>query len=102
MTGQNHPAKVSINQLCHNLAYGTYLTSGNVYVALNSGEESRGTAMAVYSMFGNVSGIINPVVLGLIAENLGSRGALQFSTGMTLLGLVLVSYMAKKGEERTQ
>ncbi|TRO49137.1 MFS transporter [Candidatus Bathyarchaeota archaeon] len=84
------------------IAYGIYLTSGNVYVAQSSGEESRGTAMAVYSMFGNVSRIINPVMLGLIAETLGSGLALQFSTGMTLVGLILVLYLANRGpEERT-
>jgi MFS family permease len=81
------------------IAYGIYLTSGNVYVAMSSGEENRGTAMAMYSMFGNVSRIINPIILGLIAETLGPRGALQFSAGMTLLGLILVVYMARRGRE---
>lgn len=77
------------------IAYGVYLTSGNVYVALNSDEENRGTGMAVYSMFGNLSGIINPLILGLIAETLGSREALQFSSLMTLIGIVLVYYLAR-------
>jgi MFS family permease len=79
------------------IAYGIYLTSGNVYVAMNSEEEYRGTAMAVFSMFGNVSGIINPFILGLIAETLGPKGALQISAGMTLLGIILVYYMASRG-----
>lgn len=77
------------------IAYGVYLTSGNVYVASNSDEENRGTGMAVYSMFGNLSGIINPLILGLIAETLGSREALQFSSLMTLIGIVLVYYLAR-------
>ena len=81
------------------IAYGIYLTSGNVYVAESSGEENRGTAMAMYSMFGNVSRIINPMILGLIAQTLGPREALQFSTGMTLVGLILVVYMARRGSE---
>jgi MFS family permease len=81
------------------IAYGIYLTSGNVYVALSSDEENRGTAMAMYSMFGNVSRIINPMILGLIAETLGPREALQFSTGMTLVGLILVFYLARRGRE---
>jgi MFS family permease len=78
------------------IAYGIYLTSGNIYVANNSIEENRGTAMATFSMFGNLSGIINPLILGLIAENLGSRGALQFSTMATILGVILVYYIASK------
>jgi MFS family permease len=88
---------VSILLGIQGISYGIYLTSGNVYVAMNSEEENRGTAMAVYSMFGNVSGIINPVVLRFIAETLGPRGALQFSADTTLLGLILVYYMARRG-----
>ena len=74
------------------IAYGVYLTSGNVYVALNSDEENRGTAMAVYSMFGNLSGIVNPLILGLIAESFGSQGALRFAALMTLGGVAFVVF----------
>ena len=77
------------------VAYGIYLTSGNVYVASNSDEDFRGTAMAVYSMFGNLSGIVNPLILGLIAERLGVEGALQFSAFITLIGVLFVYYLAK-------
>jgi MFS family permease len=77
------------------IAYGIYLTSGNVFVALNSDEDYRGTAMAVYSMFGNFSGIINPLILGLIAENLGSQRTLQFASVFTLLGVGLVYYLGR-------
>ncbi|MBD3170959.1 MFS transporter [Candidatus Bathyarchaeota archaeon] len=78
------------------IAYGIYLTSGNVYVAVNSDEDYRGTAMAVYSMFGNFSGIINPLVLGLIAEKLGSQRTLQFASVFTLLGVGLVYSLGRK------
>jgi len=87
---------VSILLGLQGIAYGIYLTSGHIYIALNSREDYRGTAMAVYSMFGNVSGIINPLILGLIAEVIGTKGALQFSAGMTLFGLILVYFMASK------
>lgn len=80
------------------IAYGVYLTSGNVYVAANSDEEYRGTAMAIYSMFGNLSGIINPLILGVIAETFGSKGALQFSSVFTVVGLVIVYRLARNGD----
>jgi MFS family permease len=89
---------VSILMGVQGIAYGIYLTSGNVYIAQTSEEGSRGTAMAVYSMFGNLSGIINPLILGLIAENIGSKGALQFSSIMTLLGVFLVYFLAVKSD----
>jgi MFS family permease len=92
---------VSILLGIQGIAYGIYYTSGNVYVALHSDEEFRGTAMAMYSMFGNLSGIINPLILGLIAETIGSKGALQFSTVFTLIGVVLVYYLASSVEKNS-
>ena len=83
------------------IAYGVYLTSGNVYVANNSIEDNRGTAMATFSMFGNLSGIITPVILGVIAEILGPREALQFSTIATILGVILLYFIASKNSSRS-
>jgi MFS family permease len=90
---------VSMLMGAQGIAYGIYLTSGNVYVASNSNEQQRGTAMAMYSMFGNLSGIINPLILGLIAEAFGSRGALQFSTATTIIGVVLIYLLASRAHE---
>jgi MFS family permease len=87
---------ISVLMGLQGVAYGVYLTSGNVYVAGNSDEDNRGTAMAVYSMFGNLSGIINPLILGLIAETYGSQGALKFSSIMTLFGLLFVYILASR------
>ena len=87
---------VSVLMGLQGIAYGVYLTSGNVYVAGNSEEDNRGTAMAGYSMFGNLSGIINPLILGFIAETYGAQGALKFSSVITLLGLILVYILASR------
>lgn len=90
---------VSILLGIQGISYGIYYTSGNVYVALHSDEEFRATAMAMYSMFGNLSGIINPIALGLIAETFGSKGALQFSTLFTLVGVIFVYLLASNQEK---
>jgi MFS family permease len=79
------------------VAYGIYLTSGNVYVSEEAPEELRGTAMAVYSMFGNVSGMVNPLLLGIIAESYGGRGAMRFAAGFTVLGIAVVYALARRG-----
>jgi hypothetical protein len=55
--------------------------------------------MAIYSMFGNLSGIINPLILGIIAETFSAGGALQFSSIMTLVGIVFVYYLARSAEK---
>ena len=78
------------------LAYGIYLTSGNVYIAEESPPSQRGTAMAVYSMFGNLGGILGPLILGIIAETTNSSGALRFSAVATFIGLVIVYLMHKR------
>lgn len=78
------------------VAYGIYLTSGNVFVSEEAPEEQRGTAMAVYSMFGSVSGILNPLLLGVIAESLGGRGAMQFASGFTLVGIAAVYALTRR------
>jgi len=82
------------------VAYGIYLTSGNVYVAEEAPEELRGTAMAVYSMFGNVSGMVNPLLLGVIAENYGGKGAMRFAAGFTILGIAAVYALARRPIKR--
>ncbi|MFH0849387.1 MAG: MFS transporter [Candidatus Bathyarchaeota archaeon] len=81
------------------VAYGIYLTSGNVYVSEEAPEELRGTAMAVYSMFGNVSGMVNPLLLGVIAESFGGRGAMRFAAGFTVLGIAAVYALARRGTQ---
>jgi len=78
------------------LAYGIYLTSGNVYIAEESPPNQKGTAMAVYSMFGNLGGILGPLILGIIAETTNSSGALRFSAVATFIGLVIVYLMHKR------
>jgi MFS family permease len=78
------------------LAYGIYLTSGNVYIAEESPPNQRGTAMAVYSMFGNLGGIVGPLILGVIADTTNSSGALKFSAFATIIGLIVVYLVQRR------
>lgn len=86
---------VSIILGIQGLAYGIYLTSGNVYVTEETPPDQRGTAMAVYSMFGNMGGILGPLLLGIIAETTNAGGALRFSALVTLAGLIL-TYLVRR------
>ena len=87
---------VSVLMGVQGLAYGVYLTSGNVYVSEEAHKDHKATAMAVYSMFGNIGGIVGPVMLGVIAERIGVRGALQFSAAATVLGVALALMLAHR------
>lgn len=87
---------VSVLMGVQGVAYGVYLTSGNVYVSEEAPKDHKATAMAVYSMFGNIGGIVGPVTLGVIAERIGARGALQFSAAATVLGVALAMILAHR------
>jgi len=87
---------VSVLMGVQGVAYGVYLTSGNVYVSEEAPKDNKATAMAVYSMFGNIGGIVGPVMLGVIAERIGARGALQFSAAATVLGVALAMILARR------
>jgi len=87
---------VSVLMGVQGVAYGVYLTSGNVYVSEEAPKDNKATAMAVYSMFGNIGGIVGPVMLGVIAERIGVRGALQFSAAATVLGVALAMLLARR------
>jgi MFS family permease len=88
---------VSVLMGVQGIAYGVYLTSGNVYVSEEAPRDHKATAMAVYSMYGNIGGIVGPVMLGVIAERIGARGALQFSAAATVLGVALATALAQRG-----
>ncbi len=88
---------VSVLMGVQGVAYGFYLTSGNVYVSEEAPRDRRATAMAVYSMFGNIGGIVGPAVLGVIAERAGANGALQFSAAAAVLGVALALTLARRG-----
>ena len=89
---------VSVLMGVQGVAYGVYLTSGNVYVSEEAPMGRRATAMAVYSMFGNLGGILGPAALGVIAERMGAGGALRFSAAAAVVGVALAMALARKGD----
>jgi len=90
---------VSVLMGVQGVAYGIYLTSGNVYVSEEAPRDRRATAMAVYSMFGNIGGILGPAALGVIAERAGASGALQFSAAAAVIGVALALMLARRDSE---
>jgi len=87
---------VSVLMGVQGVAYGVYLTSGNVYVSEEAPRDRKATAMAVYSMFGNIGGIVGPAALGVIAERAGANGALQFSAAAAVMGVALALALARR------
>ncbi len=78
------------------IAYGVFLTSGNIYIADESPAEMRGTAMGLYNMFGSISSIINPLILGFLADTYGTKGAFQFTAIVAVVGMIAIYFLNKR------
>jgi MFS family permease len=77
------------------ISYGIYLTSANTYVTEVAPEGMEGASMGVFSTFSNVSGIVSPVVLGVVAEALGINATFRVSFGLAVVGLVILSVISR-------
>jgi MFS family permease len=77
------------------IAYGVYLTAGNAYVTESVPSEHRGTAMGIYSTFGNVSRIISPITLGIIGEAWGLKGILQTAAVVSITGSCVIWFLTR-------
>lgn len=69
------------------IAYGIYLTSGNVYVIEEAPEGMKGAALGMYSTFSNISGVISPVLLGAISARWNIRASFRVAATLALIGL---------------
>ena len=77
------------------ISYGIYLTSANTYVTEIAPEGMEGASMGVFSTFSNISGIISPIVLGVVAETFGINATFRVSFGLAVLGLVILSVISR-------
>ena len=75
--------------------YGIYLTSANTFVTEVAPEGMEGASMGVFSTFSNVSGIVSPIVLGVVAEAWGIDATFRVSFGLAVVGLVILSVFSR-------
>ena len=81
------------------ISYGIYLTSANTYVTEIAPEGMEGASMGVFSTFSNISGIISPIVLGVVAETFGINATFRVSFGLAVLGLVILSVISRANSQ---
>ena len=75
------------------VAYGTFLTAGNAFVAANSTPATRGTAIGVYSMAGSIGTTLSPILLGVVADMWGLQTVFVLTAGLTAVGLAVILYL---------
>jgi MFS family permease len=81
------------------ISYGIYLTSANTYVTEVSPEGLEGASMGVFSTFANISGIISPFILGVVADTWGIDTTFRVSFALAAVGLIILSLFSKIGFE---
>jgi MFS family permease len=79
------------------ISYGIYLTSANTYVTEVSPEGLEGASMGIFSTFSNISGIISPIILGVVADTWGISTTFRVSFVLAAVGLLILSIFSKIG-----
>ncbi len=87
MAQTDAPFLLGVLLLAEGIAFGTFLTSGQAYIAECSTPATRGTAVGVYSTAGSLGSTLSPVVLGMIAEIWGVQTVFRVTGALILIGL---------------
>lgn len=84
---------LSLLLILEGVAFGSFLTSGQIFVAQYSAVDTRGAAVGAYSAAGSLGSIFSPIVLGVVAD-LGGVQTVFWLTGLlVLLGIVVITYL---------
>ena len=86
---------ISVIMGLQGIAYGVYLTAGSAYVTESAPSDQKGTAMGIYSTFGNISRIVSPISLGIIGEVWGLRGVLQTAAVISIVGSGAIWFLTR-------
>jgi MFS family permease len=78
------------------IAYGIYLTSGNIYVTEEAPEGMKGAAIGAYATFSNLSGVFSPILLGAISERWDIRLSLRVAAALAIMGLIITMFVSRR------
>jgi MFS family permease len=88
MAQTDAPFLLGLLLLTEGIAFGTFLTSGQAFVAEFSTPATRGTAVGVYGTAGSLGSTLSPVVLGVIAEIWGVSTVFRVTGALIMIGLL--------------
>lgn len=100
MTAAQDVAALALLLVAEGVAFGTFLTVGQSFVAEHSAPETRGAAIGVYSMAGSMGSTFSPFVLGFVADAFGIVTAFRLTAVAVAAGLVVISVLYARGRRR--
>ena len=83
------------------VGFGVFLVSGQSAVAAAAARTNRGAAVGMFWMAGSVGDLVGPIVLGVIAQELGLIAVFQVTAGAVLVGAALVATLGALAERRS-
>jgi len=85
------PLVLTLLLILEGIGFGVFLVSGQTAVASAAGRSNRGAAVGLFWMAGSVGDLFGPIVLGVIAQELGLIAVFQTVAAAVLVGAVLVA-----------
>ncbi len=93
MTQAQSTTVLALLLVLEGIAFGSFLTSGQVFVSENSTPSTRGTAVGFYGTAGSLGSTVSAILLGAVAEMWGVRMVFQSLGIAILVGLLAIGYL---------
>jgi len=92
------PAALLLLLIAEGIAYGLFLTSGQVAIAEHAPPGGRGAALGSYMASASLGDSLAPLLLGLAADLLGIRSVFYIGAGLALLGVASIAHILARPE----
>ncbi len=98
MAQVNSTTVLGLLLIMEGIAFGSFLTSGQIFVAENCTTRTRGTAVGVYSTAGSLGSTVSAIVFGAVADRLGLRLVFRLAGLLILGGLLVIVFLSTRPE----
>jgi MFS family permease len=98
MAQVNSTSLLGLLLIMEGVAFGSFLTSGQIFVAENCTPETRGTAVGVYSTAGSLGSTVSAIAFGAVADRLGVRLVFRLAGLLILAGLLVIVFLNTRPE----
>jgi len=78
------------------VAFGSFLTSGQIFVAENCTPQTRGAAVGVYSTAGSLGSTASAIIFGAVADRFGVRLVFRLAGLLILAGLLVIVFLSRR------
>ncbi len=96
------PVVLTALLILEGVGFGVFLVSGQLAVAATAGHANRGAAVGLFWMAGSFGDFFGPIILGVIAQEVGLIAVFQTVAGAVLVGAALVAGLGVVAAHRSR